>query len=217
MVAGFIYLKLLITVALTRLYAVWKPFSFQLSVRRARWIIGIEVVVGIIRTLALQMITFIPSGDEIGNTVITFEIILSFLLMSMAYLLIASKLYQQKRKVEQKADQPKNLQIVPNNVHHASGSRSRDTEESDANNRNINKVRSKTERTLHIKTVKMFGVITLIFVASYIPLICLLSGLTNRYHILYLTLLNNNTNFVVYMVFNLDFRKEVADALRKIN
>ena len=207
-VAGFIYLELLTTIALTRLYAVCKPYSFQLSVKRARWIIGIEILIAIIRTVILQFITYIPSGDEIGNIVIMFEIILCFLLVSIAYIIIAAKLYKQKRKVGQ------NTKVLNNTTGPIASSSGND--ESAEQNKDINKAHLKNERALHIKTVKMFGTISLIFAASYIPLICLLSKITDHFHILYLTLFNNNTNFVVYMIFNLDFRKEVAELFRDI-
>ena len=162
-VAGFIYRELLITIALKRLYAVSKPYSFHLSVKRAHWIIGIEVIMGLIRAMILQMITFIPSGDQIGNIYLVFEILLSFFLISFAYISIASKLYQQKRKVEQMAEYPKRVNIVPNTVRHTTESLVHDTEKQEARNMHINKSLSKTERALYIKTVKMFGTITIFF------------------------------------------------------
>ena len=73
-----------------------------------------------------------------------------------------------------------------------------------------------TSRAVHIKTIQMFGVIKLIFFASFIPSICILLRLTRHFHILYVIFINYITNFAVYMVYNSDFRKDVFDLCRKM-
>ena len=61
----------------------------------------------------------------------------------------------------------------------------------------------------HMNTLKMFFFVTVIFVISYIPLVLEIMKVTNMFYITYITFFTNNTNLVVYIVFNTDFRNDV--------
>ena len=68
----------------------------------------------------------------------------------------------------------------------------------------------------YLKTLKMFFAVTVIFVATYIPSICLMSRLTSSFYITYSVFIGNNSNFVVYLYFNAEFRKDVMKIWKRI-
>ena len=76
--------------------------------------------------------------------------------------------------------------------------------------------RAREKSPTHLKTLKMFFVVTVIFLISYIPLILISVRVTNMFYIVYIAFLAYNSNFVVYIVFNTDFRKDAIDILKRI-
>ena len=92
------------------------------------------------------MLTVLPSGDQIGNTYLMFEILLSFLLISMTYILLALKLYQQSRNVLPKGEVPKRITNVLNTVHHITKPLACGAVKQETRTINGYKLRSKSER-----------------------------------------------------------------------
>ena len=52
-----------------------------------------------------------------------------------------------------------------------------------------------TSRAIHIKTMKMFGSITLIFVAMFIIMAGIFAQSIHNLHVMYIIYINHNTNF----------------------
>ena len=75
---------------------------------------------------------------------------------------------------------------------------------------------SKGGNAIHLKTLKMFFTMTALFMASFLPLICIFTRLTNHFYVAYTTFINANANFVVYLCFNADFRKVVFGIAKRI-
>ena len=74
----------------------------------------------------------------------------------------------------------------------------------------------KPSTAMHIKTMKMFGIVTTIFLASFIPGLFLFLGLTNRFHITYFIFFNHNTHFIVYIAYNAKFRRDFWEHKKSI-
>ena len=144
----------------------------------------------------------------ISNTVLVSEFAICFSLLASSYFLIFMKLYIQKRKIGTINRNRCTVQLQ-DTMEMKNDSKQKQSEK----RQNVPKP---TSRAVHIKTIQMFGVITLIFVWSFIPSICILLRITRQFHILYAIFINHITNFGVYMVFNSDFRKDIFDLCRKM-
>ena len=184
----FIYLQLLCVIALNRLYAVYKPYNFHSSIRRACLII---VILFIASGLHCAMIYYTEisgqNSDAVPRFILTGELVMFLTILTISYLLIAFKLYKRKQNV-----------IKPKPTI---------TNENQQNKKVWN-------NAIYIKSIKMFGVITLIFIASFIPAILINFRLNAYYQVNYLSFFNHNTNFLSYMYFNADFRKHVFATLK---
>ena len=142
----FIYLQLLTIITVNRVYAVLKPHSFQSSVKRGCLIVASLAILGISHTVIVILFQdVIQHGNEITNVITVFEIALCFGSLSGSYILIFYKLYVRKKKVFQ-------------------GSMEQNRNETNVRSQSSNVCQNKkTPAAIHIKTIKMFGVSTIIF------------------------------------------------------
>ena len=140
--------------------------------------------------------------------VLVSEFAICFSLLASSHFLIFMKLYIQKRKVGTINRNRCTVQLQ-DTMEMKDDSKQKQSEKRQT-------VPKPTSRAVHIKTIQMFGVITLIFFASFFPSICILLQLTRYFHILYAIFINHITNFGVYMVFNSDFKKDIFDLCRNM-
>ena len=71
-------------------------------------------------------------------------------------------------------------------------------------------------RSTDYKVMKMFLAITLLFVASFLPSILEITGITNSWFMMYTYFLNHFGNATVYFIVDKEFREEVFRLKNKI-
>ena len=232
-------LGLLTAIALTRVNAIFRPLTFVWFTKRSKWIAFALFLFSLIGSfLSINAQSYVQYGDALSVGLAAIQIPMCLILVSGSYLAIFVRLQQQnttfdkyratgdatkekghgnrtsstsesnQQKVETPAENPDPTSVftVADNL---------TTCNPDTGKEQISDIRrsprSRSVQTpAHMKTLKMFFFVTVIFVVSYIPLVCEMTKVTNMFCITYITLLNNNTNLVVYIVFNTDFRQDVT-------
>ena len=185
------YLQLLTIVAMNRAYAVCKPYTYKSSVKRACYVIAGLASISVLNAVILQTaVTFLTYTRLIADAVIIIELAFSFTTLTISYVMIFVKLYTRKRKVERTIYSSNNTYIPDQN-------------------------RTKSKQSVHVKTIKIFGVITLIFLASFTPSVCIVFNIYGNFNISYFQFFNHNTNFIVYLLFNADFRNDVYNLFKR--
>ena len=194
--------------ALNRLYAVCMPFWFTPSAKQSLWIIGTIFFISPMGGIGLTFLhLFNCINVIITNSLYISEIFICFFFFkSISYLLMVLKLHRQKRKI---ALATVNATIYcSNKTRNVEGTAKEATvtrQSEQINEFGIRKIRAKP-----IKTVAIFGVITVIFLLKLFQA-CFSFQLTNYYYVLYILFFNNNTNFLINIIFNTEFRKQVNE------
>ena len=133
---------------------------------------------------------FLEYGDTIANIVIIDNVALCFCAISVSYILILKRLYA------------KNVEISSRN--------------SKLKADRQNGV-PKTSQAIHIKTMNMFGSITLIFVAMLIIMAGIYAQSIHDFHInVYDLYKSQHKLFHIYIYFNGDFRKDVLVFFKRL-
>ena len=152
---------------------------------------------------------FFEYGDIISNFMSTTVNVCCFCIISMSYFLILKRLYNIKRTIIQEPGH--GITAKTSNGQRSVG---------DENNLKPNTVKhnggNKTARGVHIKAMKMFGTITLILVALLIIMTCVMANLIRNFHVVYMIYLNHNTNFLIYLYFDTDFRNDAFALITRI-
>ena len=180
-------LSLLTAIALNRMLAVFRPYTFNQSNTRAKlivaFILGISLVYIFMRICLSQ---YMPNGSTLREGFIIFLACAFLGVTSMAYVSIAVKIYRQKRKISPRADTT-----------------------TDTNRTNL-------ADPIYRKTLKMYFFTTVLFLLSSVPIILVISKLTELFYIQYISFINHTANVVVYSCFNADFRKEIVNIWKNI-
>ena len=93
-----LYLEILVTIALDRVYAVFAPYSYKQTKRRILAIIGLEMCISLFLTVVLGEINDMGYG-RYRQTAIGVFIFASFVTLAASYIGIIFRLHENKRKV----------------------------------------------------------------------------------------------------------------------
>ena len=197
-------------IALNRVYAVFLPFAYTSSTKRAK------LIVAIIFSIGLMIVSdyFIPnlySRYVFRHALYAIWICIFLIVTSSSYLAIAVRLnrlrHTNKYGISTSGKTPELPSVTGSNV------KNRDKKETTVKQKSITKPAQK----IHGKMAKMFFVTTVLLLVSYAPLISLFAGVTDIFYVTYLSFINNVANIVVYLCFNSDFRNTVLTLMRKHN
>ena len=187
-----IYLQLLTIIAFLRAYAVLKPYRFKSYIKRSFWVMASIVSLSVLNAVTFQKgFVLLTHAELIADIVMSLQVLVCFVILTISYIMIFIKLYKRSGKFETAIHLNDNKTIIKLNV-------------------------SKSMRAVHVKTMQIFVIITLIFVVSFAPSIFIAFELYNNFNILYIQFFNHNTNFIIYMIFNADFKKDVYSFLERI-
>ena len=191
-------------IALIRVNAVFRPFTFVWSTQRSKWIVVALFLISFIGSfLIVNIQSYLQYGHVIAVVLSAIQIPLCFILMTVSYLAIFVRLHRQSTKFDKYSatdDKPKemrrghestttfgsnqqreeptapaehtnptNVFTIPNQLNIPCDSVNAGKEQT-SDIRRLNKRRGKTP--IHMKTLKMFFVLTVLFVILYIPLVC---------------------------------------------
>ena len=251
-------LGLFTAIALIRVNAVFRPFSFVWSTRRSKYIvIAISFASFTYASLSinLHLRMYFENGEMIAGSITSIQILLCLLLMTISYIAIAVKLYRhakhinkysatadktkkikqgkhsrQPSKPDQQRKKTSNLTesahkeievstISDNNDAKNIGTTSNAAMETSKVYRQTNynrKTHAREKSPTHLKTLKMFFVVTVIFLTSNIPYILISERLTNIFYIAYIPFMTHNSNLIVCIVFNTEFRNDALDIWKRI-
>ena len=235
----YMNLGLLAAIALNRVLAVFRPFTFGSSPKRSKRIVFVIVFTSLFEAIVFgNMRPFVPNADLMVNILTALHILLCLIVLTVSYPLIAIKLHRQGRKVNRPNDATETTQeagtsaerkpkrIRENEVNKCKTSLQSNQTAFSITAGNCNSVapqvaRKTTDAAKKIdskggKTLKIFFVLTLLFLLSFIPLMCLITGLTNYLYVAYTAFISSDINFVVYLCFREDFRKDVHGIWKRI-
>ena len=254
---NMMYFGILTAVAVTRFFAVFRPYDFGRSVERAKWVIALIFLVSVVFAMVMVNGRLLFQYDETNIAMtMSLPLVLCFIALLVSYPAIILKLVYHRRKMAFR----KSGDIKTNHLHGPSASmKKKDTSENKSKDnpkpvkgtqtsggtdeivhvssieiivsptpiQNMkatshkvletgsqkkedgkNKPTSRDATALHMKTMKMFAVITVIFLVSCIPIVIVDRHVTKYFYVGYAGFLNHSFNFVVYLYFNADFRKD---------
>ena len=188
------YLCVLAAMSLDRLMAVVRPIKYQVVKSLQKYIVrGIMTVVACLVMLQALFILLKAGAvlTKVNNALFLITIAGCLVIIVVSYTIIIRKLMQQNVKVQSEF-----------NMH-----------KTDSNNVHMKKAVT-TEGSVHVTTVKVFVGVSILFVASYIPVV--VAHLT-AHHIVYkfLYMINHVGNPIIYYVLNKKFRNDATDLFRK--
>ena len=242
-----IYLGLLTAIALNRVHAVFRPYTFTSSTKRSKIIVVFIIVISLLDACLSHILPM-----EITGGLLIISIAVCLTLISTSYLSIAVKLYRHRHKIEHQVNatsetikkriadhstseyksirNEKTLEnTVLTNESKITGDQHKKTEhvsvklgskiksERIIKTRALNSNTSKRSKIISRKTLKMFLFTTILFVVSNVPVILIGARLTDYFYITYFSFINHTANIVVYVCFNADFRKELVGVCKKFN
>ena len=174
-IATFVYLQLLTTIALYRAYSVYRPFAFTSSAKRSFCLISIIFIVSITGAITISiLLLFDLMSTTMANTILVCDILFCFIVQSVSYIFIARKLFRQKRKIASVVVMSKSQ----SNIFVTSAALVEHPVAAQIKHVNTSGVIKARER--QIKTVTMFGIITLVFLILFSPGIILSLELTKH-------------------------------------
>ena len=189
------YLCVLAAMSLDRLTAVARPLKYQRIKILQKYIVG--GIMTVVTCLVILQALFISLNAEaavkkINNTLFLLTIAGCLVVIIVSYTIIIWKLMRQ-------------------NVHGQSESSKNNTI---ASIRQSKKVIG-TKGSVHVTTVKVFVGVSILFVASYIPVV--IAHLT-AHHIIFklLYMMNHVGNPIIYYALNKRFRKDAIKMVRKV-
>ena len=95
----FLYLEILVSIALDRVWAVFAPYSYTQSKKRITGIILLEIIISVILSVLLREINDVGYG-KFNQASIGVFIIVCFSILVCSYIAIIYKLKKNKRKVD---------------------------------------------------------------------------------------------------------------------
>ena len=199
------YLWILSVMALERVLAVFRPFTFR-SIRRR--LLCIAFVWFTFQSLIVVSVSFnaTPLERDVFVGILQFIILGSISIIVISYLSIAAKIYSESNKISKYRQQDDEANVRGDIKTEATLDETkiktlRQTKPTTSRS-NVS-----TNRNLHITTIKLVVAIVAIFLLSFIP--TFLASALRHFYLSYLYFFNHVANPFAYYVINRQFRHDV--------